>query len=686
MPTKEQAPSVAEAKIDDNMIVEPVYTTAEKHYRVTTLSRLEQMRDERERRRPQFNDQSYSQWDDANIKADIAYIPPAKNKGDTRIVSGMTREKDSTLLSTCLSYDFEPNISAYDLSDMMIDEIGEEMEDLVRKSRQMEDYDSKRPLLYRGIIARGTYYAMEMYVERYDYEKDLPPSYIKGAVSGVKWGERIKKSYEGCEVMGLDPKKVFLGSYFTFNIQDQDIVAVVDIISRDQGRSLYQGWERWKNVPKKLNQVAPAATTAGPTTSKWDQNWTLTEINPDQIERILVMKRFTNEMQIYLNGTQMLPVMDMGTDKLGQPIVSGFPLTCISPSGDYPIAKGDFEPVDGFAISKGQPAKMKVDQEVQDEFLKLMILKTKQSFWPPMANNSGRVLTRQNFLPSVITDDIKKDSVYPLINAQGVTAGEFSFYELIKGMMEEKSLSRGYEGQENRDITATQVLENKKQQMLKLGLSLDGIIRFERDLGMLRLRNILTHWTKAQDSKIDTVRGNVKDIYRSFTIDNSKYGKRQKSQKVVQFTTDIAEIKKVDAKGYGIHKAEEKLKKETGVESRYSFINPIALRNLKAHWYFTIVPNDKKDDTLSRMIFVQNIREAQELFGPDSMNVEKLKQRYTAVIGEDFDTWFKSEQDMEQLRMEMQGAEMERKAEGMKPPMKPGMQARPSMKTVMQAA
>ena len=86
------------------------------------------------------------------------------------------------------------------------------------------------------------------------------------------------------------------------------------------------------------------------------------------------------------------------------------------------------------------------------------------------------------------------------------------------------------------------------------------------------------------------------------------------------------------------------------------------------------------------MMFVQNLREAIELFGPDSMNVAKLKQRYSAVIKEDFDTWFLDEQKMQQNMMEMNEAAMAEKGGGLKAPMKPGVQARPSLKTVLQAA
>lgn len=673
---KSQSPSVADAKKDSGEDLRPEYTPAEKHYHKGLVTLLTQMQQEREQKRPQFDDMTYSQYDDRAIKADISYIPSAKNKGDTRIVTGMTREKDSTLLSTTLSYDFEPNFTAYDLDDQIINEIGEEMEDMVRKSRQMEDYNSKRPLLYRGIISRGTFYAMELYIEKWGYEKDLPKNYVKGTVSGVKWTERLKKVFEGCEVYALDSKKVYLSSMREFFIQNQDAVAIVDRISYDTARELYADWERWENVPKKFQSAG--ANTVSTANSVWSPYWSLTEVEQNEVERIVVMKKKTNELQILLNGVMMLPVVDLGKDSKGNPIVSGFPLTCISPSGDYPIAKGDYEPIDGFAISKGQPAKMRVDQEVMDEALKLMIMKFKQSFWPPMANNSGRVLTRDSFLPAKINDDIKKDSVYPLIQSDGITASEFSFYELMKNMMEEKSVTRGYEGNENRDITATQVLEQKKQQILKLGLALDGIIRFERDLAMLRLRNILAHWTQAQDRKIDTVRGNVNETYRTITVETGKYGRRQNERKVIKFTKDVRTYKEADPRGYGLYEMEEKAKRKTGMDVRYSFINPEVLRNLKATWYATVVPNDKKDDTLSRMIFVQNIREAMEIFGPQSLNVEKLKQRYTAVIGEDYDVWFRDEGTLEQLMA--QAAQLEGGQPGATPSSYKAPNNRPSMK------
>lgn len=661
----DKAPSVIDAQKKENKLK---LSEAEQEYTAKIRKDLTHMLYEREQIRPQFDDMTFSQYDDRCIRADMSYIPPARNKGETRIVTGMTREKDSTLLSTALSYNFEPNFTAFDQDDRMVDEIGEDMEDLVFKSRQMENYESKRPLIYRGIIARGTYYALELHVERYSYDKKLPDGHEMGKVSGVEWGERLTKVFDGLEITPLDPKKVFLSSMKEFFIQKQDAVAIVERISYEAAREQFGEWERWKYVPRNFSSVG--ANVSDPT-SVWSPFWTLTETGENEVEKVTFMRKKTNEVQILLSGVPMLPVIDLGKDKHGECVVSGFPLTAISPSGDYPIVKGDFEPIEGFAISKGQPAKMRVDQDVMDEFQKLMIEKTKQSYKPTLVNNSGRVLSREAFLASNVLNDIPRDSVYPLLDTQGVTPGEFSFYQLLKTQMESKSTTAQYEGQETDKMTATQVLENKKQQSLKLGNALDAIVRFEHDFSLLRLKNILANWTKAQDKRVDEVRGVVTDIYRTFTIDKTR-GKGNKSRKIVKFTQDVAEMKKLDPLGLAIYEKEAKTKKETGLDERYSFIDPKALLDLNATWYCTIVPNDKKDDTMARMLFVQNIREAIEMFGPQSINVAKLKQRYAAVIGEDYDTLFASESDIKELMA------MAPKGEDMRVP-------KPTMKQALQA-
>ena len=122
---KETAPSVVDAKKDEHGNLPPDYTDAEREYIKKWQNLLNIMVTERGAKRDQFNGMTWDQWDNMMIKADLSYIPPAKNKGDTRIVTGMTRQKDSTLLSTALSYEFEPDCTAYDENDLIINKIGE---------------------------------------------------------------------------------------------------------------------------------------------------------------------------------------------------------------------------------------------------------------------------------------------------------------------------------------------------------------------------------------------------------------------------------------------------------------------------------------------------------------------------------------------------------------------------------
>ena len=80
-------------------IIAPDYTTEELEERAELIRAMCLARDNRESPHPEFDDMTYSQYYDSNKRADLAYIPPKKNKQDKRIVTGYTREKDTTLLS-----------------------------------------------------------------------------------------------------------------------------------------------------------------------------------------------------------------------------------------------------------------------------------------------------------------------------------------------------------------------------------------------------------------------------------------------------------------------------------------------------------------------------------------------------------------------------------------------------------
>ena len=347
--------------------------------------------------------------------------------------------------------------------------------------------------------------------------------------------------------------------------------------------------------------------------------WTLEVQQTDYVEILKYFDKWKNEMMIIANGVMMLPV--------------GFPLTAVSPSGSYPIAKGDAYPISQFfAISKSIPAKTKVDQEVLDEFLRLIVLKTRQSFKPPVANNTGRVLNRKMFEAGQITNQIDPSKILPIGPVTGVSQSEFEAFQFIKTLVDAKTVSPAFAGDtESGRHTATEVLELKKQQMMKLGLAIYGVVNLEVQLSRLRLYNILTNWTKVQDQEMSDITGKMEDVYKSIMVD-STMSNSVPGKKIVQVSPDLPNSDQ-------IMEEENQLSQKMRVPVQKVYIHPDVSKE-KLFWFITINPTEKDSSDLHRVMFKQDIQDAITLFGPQSLNYPYLQQRYAVSAKEDPDKFF----------------------------------------------
>ena len=145
-----------------------------------------------------IRDAPHKEWDgmdyvtryETNAQADMGYLPPKLNRTDTRVTTGTTREKDNSLLSALLSYNFEADITAFDKNDDERNELGGHFTDLVRNSREREMYDQKRALIYREMIVQGDVFTMEEQVTKYRIEKKCDFDLKQGVrVTGFKFYE-----------------------------------------------------------------------------------------------------------------------------------------------------------------------------------------------------------------------------------------------------------------------------------------------------------------------------------------------------------------------------------------------------------------------------------------------------------------------------------------------------------------
>lgn len=637
---KEKTQAEVEKKSQD--LEQPKYNEEEITYRGFLIQRLYNASESRAEKYTEFDDMTYTRNYEENAKAANAYLRPKKNEEDTRIVTGTTKEKVGTLVSALLNYNLEPNIVAYDDNDLEVEELGESMEKLVEKSRKIEEYDDKRPLIYKELVDQGTCFVEEVYIEKQCVEKKIKDIDWSEGVdpSKIKWDKKMKKVYGTCEAKLLVGTKVFLGNIREFDIRQQPYMFVAEIVPYENAKTIFGKWERWKYVPRNLKEVYESVDS-GETDY---YNWTSRELEKNMVEVIRYYDKNANEMMIMCNGVMMLP--------------AGFPLTAVSPSGEYPVAKGDIDPFQFFAYSKSFPNKTKVDQQVLDEVLRNLILKLQQSFSPPMANNSNRVLSRRIFFPGTITRGVNTDKVKPLLDSIGVTNSDFQMFQLIKEGINEKTVSPVFSGDTLPSrTTATQVLETKKQQMMKLGMTIWGVISLERQLAWLRIYNILANWTKPVDKRVDKLKSELKDVYRTVTID-SKFDDGVPGRTIIDFDPAGTELD-----SYQIEAENKMLSRPGGKKVRKYYLNGKELRQLKTKWYVTVQPTEKETSELKQVMFSQKIQDAYNLFGPQSVNQEYAKQRFALVSGEDPEKFF-NQAPQQQMQQGVPGMEEAAMAEG----------------------
>lgn len=625
-------------------VEQPKLTLTENKQRGMHIQYLMQSAMVRESAQPQFDGMGYSLYNQTNEMADMSYLAPKKNKGESRLVTGITHEKNTTILSMLINFNFEVKVRAFDESNLEMLELGNALTAMVRKSRQIELYDEKRPIIYRNLLVQGTSFIRERYVEMYKPRKIFDNQNIDFTkLDKINWiNAGFDKIYVGCSSDMIDGKKVFLQDIRQPDIRKQPRVFTVEYVPREIAERIYGAMERWKNVPYTITVTSTANYL---TLASIYSDWTFAEIDNTKVEVFEVFEQFSNTYQLYLNGIPMLPV--------------GFPLTAVSPTGLCPIAKGDLDQMNLFAYSKSIPAKTKIDQATMDEVVRIMVMKMQQSARPPAGNLSDRILSENIFMPGRLTPDVRKEDIPSLIDDPGIKAADFSFYQLLNEQIGKKSVTDQLEGSGGsmNEMTATQYMDMKKQQMLKLGASIDAVINWEKQMAHLRTVNVIQNWTKETERRVDPIRKTLNSMYEPISIEDT-FEDGKKGVRMIKFEENYGKTPT------DILEEENKIINETGIETRITYIDPNWLKTLKANFYYEIIPTDKNNDKLTQIVFMNTIRQAMQIFGPQSLNVEYLKQRYAQVFNEDPSKFFIQNTGLPQVGLSPNGidANMEDKS------------------------
>ncbi len=617
---------------------EKIYSKKDMDLRTKIINNLFDAHTDREGAHPQFDGMTYLQYNETNEKADNAYIPPKKNKMDKRVVTGVTRQKNNTLISLMLGMNFKPVVRVFDEDDQEMLDMGIVYTDLLKKAEELEGFDEKRYLMYRQLFAQGNVFVRERFIERFKKRKIIENS---KSFSDTQWKEVYEKEYDGCESEIIDGKKVFLGNIHEPDIQKQPFIITTQHVPRELIESIYKDFDNWKYVPQTCSKTS--ATTIGMVNDTIFGDFAFSDIPSDAIEVIEFFDKPNNEYNIMLNGVLMLK--------------SGFPLShpYISPSGDYPIAKGDLNLFANFAYAKSIPADTKFAEEILNQQFRIMNIKSEQSAFVPTGNMSGKLVNESIYFPGKFTSDVSRRDLEPLIDNPGITQADFNYFQLIEGIISNQSISRALEGMQQGSTTATQYLDQIKQNFKKLGVSIDSVVNLHKRIAYLKLWNILTNWTDRVDTRMEESTKTMKNVYRKFSVEREFDGK--KGMHVIEMTDETElpdygdeEINNLvdEETSYAIKEYEAEKSKDGGVEYRISLVNPDMIKSMRYKFYIEVLPGESDSSTMRQMTLIKNITDAANIFGLESLNIEGLKKEFSKTLGIPFEQFFNPMASLEQ--------------------------------------
>jgi len=636
-----------------NEVIKPTQTLSEEEhaYKAELLKKMFNAFYMRERGYDEFNGQSYIQRYISNQRVAIAFNKLRENADETEIVSGSTHQKMLTLLNAILSYKYEPKIMAYDNNSTQYTELASIIKDIVDKTLENEHDDEKQVLELLEYISQGDVFTEEVIIEELKVIKKCKKKY--GEV-GFDWETTIKKMLPRAERIIHSGLNVFLGNIREFFIDKQPYIFTVDLISYEEAKKIYGDLPQFQFVSRFVTPFNSSITFR-------DKNGTFALFSNNVVEGLVeVVKyqdKFNNEYQIFLNGIMMLPV------KLKKGCIEGFPLSYVSPSGEFTISKGSGEPLSAkFAYSKSIVENMKFIQEVKDEMIRLMVLKTQQSFRKPTSNLSGKDISSINiFSPGIILDGIRPDQLPPLGDFNGVTQSEVQMLEIVNQLLQDNSVADLFDGQDPKgDVTAAQIQAQQKQSLMKLGVIQIGWVSLKKQQCWKRVYSVLEKYTQPLDPDMITAQDGVRGKYRAFTMETTlSTGKN--GIRLVKFNKDRAnqgdEATNVEAKLYS-----DKYKKDVNLV----YIDPSQLRaTMEWIWFVSIEPTPTDTTELRKAQFLATVMQLFQIpqFA-QSLNIKYIGDKIATDNDLDADQLF---QEAQQQPQPQYGAEQGGQAQGQIP-------------------
>jgi len=569
------------------------------------LTRLENAKDMRDRQHDEFDGMTYLEYVESNKKGANTYIEPKKNKEDTNFVSGTIRQKMLAYLAALNNMDLSPDIQSFDKDNNEIKQLGEAMEDILFKVGEIDNDQEKKLLRQYQLLEQGSVFIEEKWEERWRKKKSY-----KGKMNGKfgkkdnKWKTTLKKCMSKCTRDIIIPENVYLGDLSQFDMDKQPYLFTVELRSYEETQTIYGKWDNWKYVPKHINREA----TAEDSEDLYASVKLFDDHLKEEVEIIKYQDKWNDEYMILINGVMMLP--------------GGFPLSAMSPTGEYTIDKQILEPISAFfAYGKSVPSRMKTTTALLDEMYRMAILKTQKSYAPPMANNTGQVLSSRIFSPGRITSGIDIERLQKIDpEGRGVDASEFKMLEMLQRNNDTNTVDPTFTGQQPQGTpTATQILETQRQAKMMLGLTVFSMSELEKKIAWSRINNILAHWFEKVDNEYDAESGEFIEKYRGVNMPKLIEGEGNGRQ-MVKLSDELPSSKDVYT--------EEKQLSMPGNPVRITYLKPSEIKKAKYKWTVNVTAKERKTDALNKVVFDEMMQKAMMF---PNINMQHLGEEFATV-------------------------------------------------------
>lgn len=493
----------------------PKYSLAEARYRSARLMELQSCFVIREQKHQELNMSSYSQYDLVNFQCDLAFNPPKTNPADSRIVSGYVREKDLTITSVIMNMNFKPQVVPYDKTNKLVVEACQIFTAKIKQVLKQCNFEDQQENMAHLMVSRGNVFVNVQKQEKWHVKKVKTGNQKlqKALNQQITWTTVYEKVCDYCSIDVLPGTAVFPMNMRGEGNKDQMRLYTVRHYPISQIAQVFKNNPRWNAVPKTPPMTLPAITNG-----VWGDYYLKLPLS-DYGELIIMQSEIFNEYNAWVNGVQMYPVQEENGN------LTGYPLTEVSPNGEFITCKGDYERIPFFYFSKSNPDKNFVKEEELNEIMRLMVLMLRQKTNPPIGNNSNKVLQSNMWNPNMVISDIKKEDISILNPNVGITQSEFSFWKAIQEDIDNSSVDPTIEGGAEKNQTLGQYTDQKRAALQKLGLPIGRFTDFLRQVYWKILDNEISYLDQ-KITKYNPDTQQMETAYNSFSAEDNSSGSK----------------------------------------------------------------------------------------------------------------------------------------------------------------